>query len=150
MPRSWFLKYKAKHEADDSENLPMSYHLDIQTQIGPACVRAKCFVVKWLELLSTGKSLCFHGLKTILVNVNFTFCFWNFLTWAFNFIHQSMAYTYLDSQIESKSVVPTINNILFLIKQRTNWTEKNTFFGCSNACVLRCFWEKIFYGWYPL
>ena len=122
----------------------MSYHLDIQTQIGPACVRAKCFVVKWLELLSTGKSLCFHGLKTILVNVNFTFCFWNFLTWAFNFIHQSMAYTYLDSQIESKSVVPTINNILFLIKQRTNWNEKNTFFGFSNACVLRCFFLFIF------
>ena len=120
----------------------MSYHLDIQTQIGPACVRAKCFVVKWLELLSTGKSLCFHGLKTILVNVNFTFCFWNFLTWAFNFIYQSMAYAYVDFQIESKTVVPTINNIFVLVKQRTNWNEKNTFFGFSNALVLRCFLRK--------
>ena len=110
----------------------------------------KMFCRKSLELLSTGKSLCFYGLKKILVNVNFTFCFWNFLTWAFNFIHQSMTYAYVNSQIESKTVVPTINNILFLLKQRTNCNEKNTFFGFSNACVLRCFWEKIFYGWYPL
>jgi len=49
LPRNWFLKSKEKHVADDSENLPMSYHLDIQTQIGPACVRAKCFVENHLS-----------------------------------------------------------------------------------------------------
>ena len=63
LPRNWFWKWKAKHVDDDFENLPMSYHLNIQTQIGPACVCAKCFVENHLSYSVHVNPYVFMGSK---------------------------------------------------------------------------------------